>query len=135
MIDSIGQFENDFKPTFEVLKLISEIDEFKGRWTGLKNLSPKRLQALRCVATIESVGSSTRIEGVKLTDREVEILLSGLKQYSFKLRDEEEVAGYAEAMELVYELWREIELTENHLKQIHIEQNGKARATWYRIKS
>lgn len=74
---------------------------------------------MRHVATIESVGSSTRIEAVKLTDREIETLLSNLKQYSFKSRDEEEVAGYAEAMELIFESWQEITLTENHLKQVH----------------
>ena len=119
MIDSIRQFEADFKPTLEVLKLISEIDEFKGKWTALQNLSPERLLALRRVATIESVGSSTRIEGVRLSDREVEALLSNLKQYSFDSRDEEEVAGYAELMNLVFDVWRELSLTENHLKQMH----------------
>lgn len=119
MIDSIERFEVEFKPTLEILALIAEIDEFKGKWTALRNLSPERLLALRRVATIESVGSSTRIEGVKLSDREIEALLSNLKTYSFKSRDEEEVAGYAEAMELIFESWREIDLTENHLKQIH----------------
>ncbi len=119
MIDSIEQFKIEFSPTHAILNLISEIDEFKGKWTALKNLSPERLLALRRVATIESVGSSTRIEGVRLTDREVETLLSNLKQYSFKSRDEEEVAGYAEAMELVFESWRELKPTENHIKQLH----------------
>lgn len=119
MIEAIDRFQTDFAPTHEILKLISGIDEFKGKWTMLKNLSPERLRALRRVATIESVGSSTRIEGVKLSDREVETLLSNLKQYSFKSRDEEEVAGYAEAMELVFTSWREIDLTENHVKQLH----------------
>lgn len=71
MSDSIRQFEADFKSMHEVLNLISEIDEFKGKWTALRNLSPERLRALRRVATIESIGSSTRIEGVKLSDREV----------------------------------------------------------------
>jgi hypothetical protein len=47
----------------DLVKLIAEIDEFKGRWDALKTLSPDRLSALRKVATIESVGSSTRIEG------------------------------------------------------------------------
>jgi len=119
MIDSIEQFNNEFSPTHEILNLISEIDEFKGKWTALQNLSPDRLLALRRVATIESVGSSTRIEGVKLSDREVETLLSNLKQYSFKSRDEEEVAGYAEAMELVFESWQELSPGENHIKQLH----------------
>ena len=49
----------------DLVKLIAEIDEFKGRWDALKTLSPDRLSALRKVATIESVGSSTRIEGAK----------------------------------------------------------------------
>lgn len=119
MIDSVEQFNKDFSPTHEILNLISEIDEFKGKWTALQNLSPDRLLAMRRVATIESVGSSTRIEGVRLSDREVETLLSNLKQYSFKSRDEEEVAGYAEAMELVFDAWQELSSSENHIKQLH----------------
>ncbi|MEP7036753.1 MAG: Fic family protein [Acidobacteriota bacterium] len=119
MIDSIEQFGSEFAPSHEIVNLIAEIDEFKGQWKVLQNLSPERLSALRRVATIESVGSSTRIEGVKLSDREVETLLSNLKQYSFKSRDEEEVAGYAEVMEMLFESWREISLSENHLKQLH----------------
>lgn len=119
MIRSLENISANFKLTHEIVNLISEIDEFKGKWRVLQNISPERLSALRHVATIESVGSSTRIEGVKLTDREVEALLTDLKQYSFKSRDEEEVAGYAEAMELIFESWREITLTENHVKQLH----------------
>lgn len=50
---------------------------------------------LLCIATIESIGSSTRIEGSKLSDREVERLLSNPKPQNFISRDEQEVAGYA----------------------------------------
>jgi hypothetical protein len=71
----------------------SEIDEFKGRWTVIETLAPERLTSLRRIATIESVGSSTRIEGAKLTDAEVETLLSGLRSESFASRDEQEVAA------------------------------------------
>jgi hypothetical protein len=60
--------------TPEILGLIAKIDEFKGAWRALGTLAPERLSALRRVATIESIGSSTRIEGSKLTDREVERL-------------------------------------------------------------
>ena len=119
MIEALNKIQIDFPVTHELLNLIAEIDEFKGKWTVLQNLSPERLRALRRVATIESVGSSTRIEGVKLTDREVETLLSNLKEYSFKSRDEEEVAGYAEAMEMIFESWREMPPSENHIKQLH----------------
>jgi len=103
----------------ELLKLITELDEFKGRWELLKTLSPERLKQLRKVATIESIGSSTRIEGAKLSDAQVETLLSNLKTTSFKTRDEQEVAGYAEAMDLVFQAHEDLHITENHIRQLH----------------
>ena len=105
--------------TPEVLGLIARIDEFKGAWRALGTLAPDRLSALRRVATIESIGSSTRIEGSKLTDREVERLLSNLAIKKFETRDEQEVAGYAEAMDLMFRAWEDIPFDENHIKQIH----------------
>lgn len=105
--------------TPELLALIAEIDEFKGAWRLLGTLAPERLGALRRVATIESIGSSTRIEGSKLTDREVERLLANLEIKSFATRDEQEVAGYAEAMETIFQAWQDIPVTENHIKQLH----------------
>lgn len=105
--------------TPEVLSLIARIDEFKGAWRALGTLAPDRLSALRRVATIESIGSSTRIEGSKLSDREVEKLLSSLEIKSFETRDEQEVAGYAELMNLVFSSWQDIPFNENHIKQLH----------------
>jgi Fic family protein len=77
------------------------------------------LSALRRVATIESIGSSTRIEGAKLDDRQVEALLSGLEIRNFASRDEQEVVGYAETMEAVFARWEDITVTEDHIKQLH----------------
>lgn len=105
--------------TPEVLRLIARIDEFKGAWRALGTLAPDRLSALRRVATIESIGSSTRIEGSKLSDREVEKLLSNLEIKSFGSRDEQEVAGYAELMDLVFISWQDIPFNENHIQQLH----------------
>ncbi len=105
--------------TPEILTLIAGIDEFKGAWRALGTLAPDRLSALLRVAAIESIGSSTRIEGSKLSDREVERLLSSLQIKSFSNRDEQEVAGYAKVMELVFTSWRDIPVTENHIKQLH----------------
>ena len=103
----------------QILKLISEIDEFKGAWKALGTLSPERLSALRRIATIESIGSSTRIEGSKLSDKEVERLLAKLEIKSFESRDEEEVAGYAEVMETVFNSWEHIPISENYIRQLH----------------
>jgi Fic family protein len=102
-----------------LLALLSELDEFKGAWRALGTLAPERLNALRRIATIESIGSSTRTEGSKLTDRDVEHLLGRLDIKAFTSRDEQEVAGYAEVMETVFQSWQDIRLTENHLKQLH----------------
>jgi len=110
--------------TQELLALLSEIDEFKGAWRSLGTIAPERLNALRHVATIESIGSSTRIEGSKLTDREVERLLGNLEIKRFGTRDEQEVAGYASVMETVFRSWSEIPVTENLIKQLHRDLLG-----------
>jgi len=112
MVDSI-------EITPEILALLSEIDEFKGAWRALGRLAPDRLTALRRVATIESIGSSTRIEGSKLSDREVERLLDSVEIRSFDTRDEQGVAGYAEVMETVFQSWADIPITESHVQQLH----------------
>jgi len=109
----------DFHTPPDLLKLITEIDEFKGSWRILNSLTPDRLSSLRHVATIESIGSSTRIEGAKLSDREVEELLQGLQARSFATRDEQEVAGYAEAMDIVFANYGDIPFTENYIQQFH----------------
>ncbi len=119
--------------TPELLKLIAEVDEFKGAWRALGNLAPERLSGLRQVATIESVGSSTRIEGSRLSDRQVEHLLSNLRVVSFSSRDEQEVVGYAQVMELVFTSWRDIPLTENHVRQLHRDLLGhSSKDDWHR---
>ncbi|MEP0962646.1 MAG: Fic family protein [Roseobacter sp.] len=107
------------KITPKILAIIAEIDEFKGAWKALGTLAPERLSALRRVATIESIGSSTRIEGSKLSDSEVDRLLSNIEIQQFETRDEQEVAGYAEAIETVFASADAITLSENHIKQLH----------------
>ncbi len=114
----LDPFKNQiFTP--DLLLLIGEIDEFKGAWKALGTLAPDRLASLRHITTVESVGASTRIEGARLTDREVDVLLSNLDLGSFRTRDEQEVAGYAGATKLVFDSWREIPLTENYIKELH----------------
>lgn len=105
--------------TPEILSLIAEIDAFKGAWRAIGRIAPERLSGLRRVATIESVGSSTRIEGARLTDREVEKLLANIRLGSFTTRDEQEVAGYAEVIETISTASKAISFFENHIRQLH----------------
>lgn len=108
-----------FQPSNEILRLIASIDEFKGEWRVVESIEPERLTSLRRVATIESIGSSTRIEGAKLSDREVEALLGHLRTESFRSRDEEEVAGYAYVMETIHASWADMPVTEGIVLQLH----------------
>jgi Fic family protein len=103
----------------ELQQLIDHIDTFNASWQTFSDLAPEQLKRLKRIATIESIGSSTRIEGSTLSDREVEKLLSGLKKESFKNRDEEEVVGYEYVMEEVLTSYEYIPLTENYIKQLH----------------
>ena len=112
---------NSLTITPDILALISEIDEFKGAWRALGQLAPEQLTALKRVATIESIGSSTRIEGSKLSDREVETLLSDLLIKKFATRDEQEVAGYSDVMNLIFQNYDVIPLSESYIKQLHAE--------------
>jgi Fic family protein len=117
----MGIKTDSLKITPEMLTLIAGIDEFKGAWRALGQLAPEQLTALKKVATIESIGSSTRIEGSKLTDKEVEVLLNNLSIRKFDTRDEQEVGGYSSVMNLVFQHYEMIPLTENYIQQLHDE--------------
>lgn len=105
--------------TPDMLNLIGEIDEFKGAWKLMGRLTPDRLSMLKKVATIESIGSSTRIEGSKLLDSEIEKLLSNAKHESFQTRDEQEVGGYALVCQEICDHYESIPFSENMIKQLH----------------
>lgn len=105
--------------TAELLRLIGQLDEFKGHWRRVSEIRAARLAELRQVTTIESTASSTRIEGVELSDAEVARVLEGLHVDSFRARDEEEVRGYGDLLTLIYGSASEIRLSENHIKQLH----------------
>jgi len=98
---------------------LGEIDEFKGHWRRVKELNADRLGELRRITTIESAASSTRIEGAEVSDADVARVLEGLSIDSFRARDEAEVRGYGELLEMIYNSFDEINLTENHIKQLH----------------
>lgn len=104
----------------EMLNKISELDVFKANWdSGAIKVRPDVLRAMKMVATIESVGSSNRIEGNKMSDTEIETLFKNVNKTSFKSRDEEEVAGYADLVDRILNDYSVIPLNENYIKQLH----------------
>lgn len=95
------------------------IDTFKGNWKAIEQTKSQYLKELRKIATIESIGSSTRIEGAVLTDIEVEKLLKLVKVSKLESRDEQEVIGYYDALEMILGNYNEISLTERYIHQLH----------------
>ena len=109
----------DFKTNQLIIKKIAFIDSFKGKWTGLEIKESVYLKELKQIATIESIGSSTRIEGSTMTDEEVKNLIETVKITSFKTRDEQEVFGYYDVLSLILDSYQSIEIKENHIHHLH----------------
>ncbi|HBI16716.1 MAG TPA: Fic family protein [Candidatus Moranbacteria bacterium] len=105
----------------EIWSKITKIDEMKGHWTGGVNLSPQILGRLKQSVLVTSAGASTRIEGAKLTDEEVEKLIQGIKVGKWKSRDEQEVRGYYELLKNVFDSWKALSLSESSIKHFHNE--------------
>lgn len=115
----LNKLNFDFKTNQRIIKLISEIDLYKGKWNSIEKQENIYLKELRKIATIESIGSSTRIEGATLTDQEIKDLLNDIKITKLKTRDEQEVVGYYDTLEIIFESYSEITLSENYIKQLH----------------
>ena len=115
----VNKLNFDFQTNQKILKLISQIDLYKGKWNIIEKQENIYLKELRKIATIESIGSSTRIEGGTLTDIEIQELLNDVKITKLKTRDEQEVIGYYDTLEVIYENYDNIRLSENYIKQLH----------------
>ena len=115
----IHKLSFDFIVNQKILNLISQIDFYKGKWNSIEKQENVYLKELRKIATIESIGSSTRIEGSTLSDEEIKKLLNDIKITKLQTRDEQEVIGYYDTLEIIYENYTQIRLSENYIKQLH----------------
>ena len=119
----MDKFQNklnfDFKINQQILNLISYIDSFKGKWNIVEQKENAYLKELRKIATIESIGSSTRIEGAQLTNEEIKELLENIEITKLKTRDEQEVVGYYDVLEIIYENFTDITISKNYIQQLH----------------
>ncbi len=104
---------------WELIRLISQIDRFDASWTSIEKKERQSLKQLKTIATVRSVGASTRIEGSKMSDEEVEVLLKEIDITRIVDRDSQEVVGYFETLDLISESYQEISITESSLKNLH----------------
>lgn len=102
-----------------VYSCIAEMDAVKHTFQLANRLLPQTLERLTQSVIVTSTGASNRIEGNRLSDDEVEALYKNLRIRSFRSRDEQEVAGYLEMLERVFESFEDMPLREATLLQLH----------------
>ncbi len=104
---------------WKLIDIISQLDRFDASWTSIEKKESQSLKQLKSIATVRSVGASTRIEGSKMSDEEVDVLLKKIDISKLEDRDAQEVVGYFEAFDKISESFQSIEITENSIKNLH----------------
>jgi Fic family protein len=113
---------------WKLINKLSEIDRFDANWTAIERKEGKSLKELKSIATVRSVGASNRIEGNKMSDEEVDVLLQKIDLTKLNDGDSQEVVGYFEVLDLISESFESIQITENHIKSLHnnlLKYSGK----------
>ncbi len=105
----------------EIISKLGQIGELKGRWITGAQLSPQVLGRLKHSVLVTSTGASTRIEGAGLSDEDVEKLMHGIDIQKFTNRDKQEVKGYYELLENVFNSWKNLLFNESTIKHFHRE--------------
>lgn len=119
MTESVYTFKLDLD--FQLMNELSIIDRFGGAWSAIeKREGYQTLKQLKSIATVNSVGASTRIEGSKMTNDEVKALIfhkTNIKK--LEERDQQEVLGYFTALDIISDSYQDITISENSLKNLH----------------
>lgn len=123
----------DLELNWNLISKLSEIDRFGGSWSSIEKRESHSLKELKSMATVRSVGASTRIEGSKITDDEVEALIRNPDVSKLEERDQQEVAGYFEALDTITEFFRDFDVSENNIKQLHnVMMKHSSKDIWHR---
>ena len=119
--------------TWDLLQAISRVDRFAGEWASIERREGRSLKHLKSIATVQSVGASTRIEGSRLADTEVDALLAQLDITKLEDRDQQEVAGYFESLDTISEAFAEIRVGESEMKHLHkLTLQYSTKDAWHR---
>ncbi|QKG52127.1 hypothetical protein [Hymenobacter sp. BRD67] len=108
---------------------MSKLDRFDASWSAIERQQGQSLKQLKAIATVRSVGASTRIEASRMSDEEVEVLLRNTDITKFEDWDSQEVVGYFQVLDLVSESYADIDITENSIKGLHTTRRSSAAST------
>ena len=101
----------------EMMGYIAIIHEMKGKQVLYLRQKPEALDKLVEIARIESTESSNEIEGIRTTNTRLKQLIS--ERTTPRNRDEQEIAGYRDALAVIHESFEYIPLTPNYILQLH----------------
>jgi len=120
MDDIFNKFDHRIKnPEPQIVALLAEIDGIRGEFKSGLRMTPQAITNLKKSTLITSAGASTRIEGAKLTDEEVEKVMRGLAVSKFADRDSQEVQGYLETLQNVFDSYQSLHLRESLITSLH----------------
>lgn len=105
--------------SWRYLEILLQIEKFEILWSKFQQREKSSLNQLKTLATIQSIGSSTRIEGSKLSDKQVQTLLEKIDITQIEDTDSQEVVGYYNALDVITESPKELGITESTIKNLH----------------
>ncbi|MBI5400916.1 MAG: Fic family protein [Candidatus Yonathbacteria bacterium] len=122
MDDNARKFDHRVKnPEPHIVAFLAAIDETRGVFRVGVRMTPQAISTLRKSVLVTSAGASTRIEGSKLSDEEVKKIMQGLSISKFADRDSQEVQGYLETLQNVFDNFQTLPLRESTIQALHKE--------------
>lgn len=122
MDENNHKFDHRIKtPDPHIVALLAEIDGIRGEFKSGLRMTPQAITNLKRSTLVTSAGSSTRIEGAKLTDEEVQKIMQGIAVSKFADRDSQEVQGYLETLQNVFDNYQTLPLRESVIRSLHKE--------------
>jgi hypothetical protein len=120
-------------PDWRLIQQLSILDRFDASWSSIEKREGTSLKQLKSIATVRSVGASTRIEGSAMSDEEVKALIEKLSINTLEDRDAQEVAGYFEALDLISEAFSDMEVSKGTIQNLHsLLMKHSFKDTWHR---
>ena len=101
----------------EILGLIAAIYRYAGKQELYLKQKPNELEKLVEIAKIQSTEASNAIEGIVTTNTRIRQLVE--EKTTPKNRDEQEIAGYRDVLNIIHESFDAIPITKNYILQLH----------------
>lgn len=101
----------------EILGLVAQVHEFKGRQELYLKQKPAALDKLVEIAKVQSIEASNKIEGIVTTQTRIQQLC--MDKTTPKNRDEEEIMGYRDVLNTIHESYEYISIRSSYILQLH----------------